>query len=67
MRYWVTQGQHSIEDMIVHDQLHMNDVSYQCIARLLADSLASAALAAPPSQTDDSVTAGNNIHAGMPY
>jgi acyl-CoA thioesterase-1 len=48
MRYWVTSGQYSIDDIIARDQLHMNDVSYHCIARLLADSLASAALATPP-------------------
>jgi acyl-CoA thioesterase I len=48
MRYWVTSGQYSLDDIITRDQLHMNDVSYHCIARLLADSLASAALATPP-------------------
>src|SRR6266446_5781309 len=48
MRYWVTSGQYSIDDIIVRDQLHMNDVSYHCIAHLLADSLASAALTTPP-------------------
>lgn len=48
MRHWVTHGQYRVEDLITRDQLHMNDVSYQCIARLLADSLASAALATPP-------------------
>src|SRR6266700_954250 len=48
MRYWVTSGQYSIDDIIVRDKLHMNDVSYRCIAHLLADSLASAALATPP-------------------
>src|SRR6266581_4190617 len=44
MRYWVTSGQYRMEDIITQDQLHMNDASYHCIARLLADSLASAAL-----------------------
>jgi len=48
MRYLVTSGQYSIDDIITRDQLHMNDVSYHCIAHLLADSLASAALATPP-------------------
>ncbi len=48
MRYWVTNGQYSIDDIITRDQLHMNDVSYHCIAHLLADSLASAALTTPP-------------------
>jgi hypothetical protein len=45
MRYWVTSGEYRMQDIISRDQLHMNDASYHCIARLLADSLASAALA----------------------
>jgi lysophospholipase L1-like esterase len=65
MRYWVTNGQYKIEDLITRDQLHMNDMSYQCIAHLLADSLASAALATPPQQTDDAITTGNDVRAGM--
>jgi hypothetical protein len=52
MRYWVTSGQYKMEDIISQDQLHMNDTSYHCIARLLADSLASAALTAPLPQAD---------------
>jgi len=66
MRYWVTSGQYKMEDIIARDQLHMNDTSYSCIARLLADSLASAALATPPSQTDAPVTAGSALPARMP-
>src|SRR5215831_14948248 len=52
MRYWVTSGQYRMEDIISRDQLHMNDTSYHCIARLLADSLASAALTTPLPQAD---------------
>ena len=52
MRYWVTSGQYKMEDIISRDQLHMNDTSYHCIARLLADSLASAALTTPLPQAD---------------
>jgi len=54
MRYWVTSGQYKMEDIISQDQLHMNDTSYHCIARLLADSLASAALTTPLPQADTS-------------
>lgn len=43
MRHWVTSGQYRVEDVISRDGLHMNDASYGCIARLLADSLATAA------------------------
>jgi acyl-CoA thioesterase I len=43
MRHWVSSGQYKIEDIISSDGLHMNDVSYSCIARLLADSLVAAA------------------------
>lgn len=46
MRYWVSSGQYRVEDVIARDGLHMNDTSYGCIARLLADSLATAARAA---------------------
>jgi acyl-CoA thioesterase I len=65
MRYWVTSGQYRMEDIISQDQLHMNDASYHCIARLLADSLASAALASPLPQADNPMTTGRASHAGM--
>jgi lysophospholipase L1-like esterase len=66
MRYWVTSGQYRMEDIISRDQLHMNDAGYRCIALLLADSLASAALATPSPQTDDPITTGGELRAGMP-
>ena len=65
MRYWVTSGEYRMEDIISQDQLHMNDASYHCIARLLADSLASAALATPLPQADNPMTIGSDSHAGM--
>jgi acyl-CoA thioesterase I len=46
MHHWVASGQNRVEDVISRDGLHMNDASYGCIARLLADSLATAARAA---------------------
>lgn len=42
MRHWIASGQYKIEDLISPDGLHMNDVSYNCIAHLLADSLVAA-------------------------
>jgi acyl-CoA thioesterase I len=39
MRHWVRSGQYKIEDIVSSDGLHMNDVSYGCIAHLLANSL----------------------------
>lgn len=42
MRHWVSSGQYKIEDIISRDGLHMNDLSYSCIAHLLADSLVAA-------------------------
>jgi acyl-CoA thioesterase I len=66
MRHWVTSGEYRMEDIVSRDQLHMNDASYLCIAHLLADSLASAALATPPPQTDAPLTTGSELHAGMP-
>jgi lysophospholipase L1-like esterase len=65
MRYWVTSGQYRMEDIIAYDQLHMNDASYNCIARLLADSLASAALTTPLPPADIPITIGSASHAGM--
>jgi hypothetical protein len=62
----VTSGQYRMEDIISRDQLHMNDASYHCIARLLADSLTAAALATPSAQTDDPITTGSEWRAGMP-
>jgi lysophospholipase L1-like esterase len=65
MRHWVTSGQSKMDDVISRDQLHMNDASYHCIARLLADSLAAAALATPPLPTDDPIAAGSELRTGM--
>ncbi|HEY7163161.1 MAG TPA: SGNH/GDSL hydrolase family protein [Candidatus Binatia bacterium] len=43
MRHWISAGQFKLEEVISSDGLHMNDLSYNCIARLLADSLVTAA------------------------
>ena len=43
MRHLISSGQFKMEDIISSDGLHMNDVSYNCIARLLGDSIAAAA------------------------
>jgi acyl-CoA thioesterase I len=43
MRHWIASGQYKVEDIISSDGLHMNDVSYSCIAYLLADSIVAAA------------------------
>jgi acyl-CoA thioesterase I len=43
MRHLISSGQYKMEDLISSDGLHMNDVSYSCIARLLADSITAAA------------------------
>ena len=49
MRQWVSSGEYRMDDIVSRDGLHMNDASYSCIARLLADSLAA--------------TVGREIHA----
>lgn len=54
MKHWVSSGKYKMEDVISRDRLHMNDRSYGCIGRLLADSLSTAALAVQP------VPAGTN-------
>jgi lysophospholipase L1-like esterase len=65
MRYWVTKGQYRMEDIITKDQLHMNDVSYHCIARLLADSLVSAVRTTSPPQTANPSITRSDRHEGM--
>jgi acyl-CoA thioesterase-1 len=47
MQHWIASGQYRMDEVISRDGLHLNDVSYGCIARLLADSLATAAGAVP--------------------
>jgi lysophospholipase L1-like esterase len=48
MQHLVSSGQYTMDEVVSRDGLHLNDVSYGCIARLLADSLATAARAVPP-------------------
>ena len=50
MQHWVASGQYKMDEVVSNDGLHLNDVSYGCIARLLADSLAAAAATAPPAE-----------------
>lgn len=50
MRHWVSSGQYQMDEVVSRDGLHLNDVSYGCIARLLADSLTAAAQAVPSSE-----------------
>lgn len=50
MQHWISSGQYKMDEVVSHDGLHMNDVSYGCIARLLAESLTAAALAGPPPE-----------------
>jgi acyl-CoA thioesterase-1 len=42
MRHLISSGQYSMQDIVSSDGLHMNNESYRCIARLLADSLIAA-------------------------
>jgi acyl-CoA thioesterase-1 len=51
MRHWISSGQYTMEEIISSDGLHMNDVSYSCVARLLADSVAAAAGPEPQGQS----------------
>jgi len=41
-----------MEEMVARDQLHMNDLSYGCIARLLAEALDFATLVPPPNPSE---------------
>jgi acyl-CoA thioesterase-1 len=53
MRYWVSSGKYRMEDVINRDRLHMNDTSYACIGRLLADSVTAAARALLPAAAEN--------------
>ena len=55
MQHWIASGQYRMDDVISPDGLHLNDVSYGCIARLLADGLATAARGAPSPDDGKSV------------
>jgi acyl-CoA thioesterase I len=55
MQHWITSGQYRLDEVISRDDLHLNDVSYACIARLLADGLESAAR--PTLAPDDEASA----------
>jgi lysophospholipase L1-like esterase len=43
MQHWISSGQYKLDDIISSDGLHMNDMSYSCIAHLLAGSVVTAA------------------------
>lgn len=40
MRYWVDSGRFTYSTMLAGDRFHMNDRSYGCLARVLADAIA---------------------------
>jgi hypothetical protein len=42
MRHWISSGQYKTGEIISSDGLHMNDLRYSCLARLLAGSLVAA-------------------------
>jgi len=57
MRYWVSSGRYDFEDVVTRDRLHMNDASYSCIGKLLADSVTVAARAVRPSPAEGAAAA----------
>ena len=57
MRDWVSSGRHRMDDIVSRDHLHMNDASYSCIGRLLADSVATATAAAMTSPAQGAAAA----------
>jgi acyl-CoA thioesterase I len=40
MEHWISSGQLTFRKMLSKDGLHMNDLSYACVGRLLAESIA---------------------------
>jgi lysophospholipase L1-like esterase len=59
MRRWRESQHIPFEAFLAPDQLHMNDWSYACIAKLLADSIVEAA-------TGPQIAAGAGVHASLP-
>jgi acyl-CoA thioesterase-1 len=47
MRSWVETNAFAVDEIISPDKLHMNDVSYTCVARVLAAGIADAVRATP--------------------
>jgi len=39
MQHWISSGQARLEDILSRDGLHMNDLSYGCLAGLVADQI----------------------------
>ncbi len=68
MRYWSTSRQLPFEAFLSPDQLHLNDWSYGCVAKLLAGDIAEAAtrasLTAGRGQTTD---AGTYLTGAAPF
>lgn len=48
MQHLISSAQFTAQTLLGPDQFHLNDKSYDCMGRLLAQSLRSAAAAAPP-------------------
>lgn len=47
MRNWIQGDEFAVNDIIAPDKLHMNDISYTCVARALAAGIADAVQATP--------------------
>jgi hypothetical protein len=39
MRHLISSGQHTIDDLLWKDKFHLNDVSYGCLAELMAQAV----------------------------
>ena len=39
MKHWIDSGRFNFKTMLTPDGLHLNDLSYDCIAQLLADQI----------------------------
>ena len=64
MQYWASSGEYDTASMLSPDQLHMNDLSYGCIANLMADAITDAVQSPPAAGTLASAPAGGPIGAG---
>jgi lysophospholipase L1-like esterase len=57
MRHWIQSRGYSMDEIVARDRLHMNDASYGCIGRLLAESVTAAARPLAPSPAEGAAAA----------
>jgi len=67
MQYLISSGQHSVDDLLWKDKFHLNDVSYGCLAELMAQAVeAEIRRPAPPMISAGVAVAGPLAGVSLP-